>query len=687
MTQSDPPVPPPIAVLGYAGRVSGAPDVDAWWRALCDGRDCIERWDGPADEWVRAGGIMPDSEGFDMALFGYSPAEASRIDPQQRWALQIAWAALEDAGHHTDPHADGPRIGVFAACSPNTYASQIDGGGEQTVQQRICDDVDFVATRIAYKLGLTGPAVTVASGCSSSLSALHLARLSLLAGDCEIAVVIGVSISFPERMPYEVVEGGILSPFGRCAPFDRDASGTVPGAGAIAVVLRPLGDASREGDVIRAVLRSTSLNNDGSSKVGFTAPSKSGQLDAIRRAQRAAAVPPGAIGFVEAHGTGTVLGDPIEIAALREAFAGVPGPCRLGSLKGNIGHLDAAAGIAGLLKVVLALERGVIPPTANFHQPAQRLALERTPFVIDTHAVPWPGAERFGAVSSFGMGGTNGHAVLSCAPPAERPRRTEGPVLLVVSAATPAARLAVEERLAEHLRDRGDDVRDVAFTLLAGRRRLRHRSFAVVEPGEDLRWSRVDGGGAALGLATVRVDPRLDVSAAAALAEQLAEMGLQPTSACGTDPDEALVIVRDERSALEAAGRWWSRGGRLDPLPTSYGRTASTPRRAVLPTYPFELRSCSARREPLPSPAPAAPTARDVDDAAAGIHAVFSELLGVTVSAGDDFFVLGGDSLLATQIVTVIKQRYGIQLDLETVFEHSEIGAFVTEALRRREPG
>lgn len=647
----------PLAVIGYAGRSAGAPDMEAWWRALCEGRDCLERWDGPADGRVRAAGIMPDSEGFDLALFGYSPAEASRMDPQQRWALQIAWAALEHAGHHGDPRPDAPRIGVFAASSPSTYAAGIeaDPSEAQSVQQRLSDDVDFTATRIAYKFGLTGPAVTVASGCSSSLSALHLARLSLLAGDCETALVLGVSITFPERLGYEVVEGGVLSPFGRCAPFDRDASGTVAGAGAFAVVLRPLGDALREGDAVRAVLRSTALNNDGSSKVGFTAPSKSGQLDVIRRALRAAAVPPAAIGLVEAHGTGTALGDPIEIAALREAFAGVAGPCRLGSVKGNIGHLDAAAGLAGLLKAVLALERGVIPPTANFGAPSPRLALERTPFVIDTHAVPWLGGERFAAVSSFGMGGTNGHAVLASAPTANRSQRPSqrpaGPVLLVVSAATREARGVLEERVAAHVRDGRDDLRDVAFTLLAGRRRLRHRSFAVVEPGEEVGWSQVDA----------------DTSA--------------------TAEPEARNGMHDERSALEAAGRRWARGGVLDPLVTAYGSAADTPRRVALPGYPFELRRYSLLREPSAVPVPAAPAAALADDAAAGIRAVFSELLGVAVTDTDDFFALGGDSLLATQVITVIKQRFAIQLGLETVFEYSEIGAFVSEALRECEAG
>ena len=354
-----------------------------------------------------------------------------------------------------------------------------------SLQISIGNEKDHLTTRTAYKLGLHGPAVTVQTTCSTSLVAVVLACQGLITRQCDLALAGGVSVVMPQRAGYRYKSGGILSPDGHCRAFDADAAGAVGGNGAGVVALRRLEDALRDGDYVHAVLRGSAINNDGAVKVGYTAPSIDGQADVIRRALASAGLPPGAIGYVEAHGTGTSLGDPIKVAALTTAFGGArPGAektCRIGSLKTNIGHLDAAAGVAGLIKAILCLEREMLPASLHYHAPNPELRLDETPFSVVAAPTPWPrgGEPRRAGVSSFGIGGTNAHVVVEEAPARRRPIECPWPLLILSARSAEAASLAAAA-LADHLQ-RVPDVAltDVAFTLQSGRHAFAHRRAVV----------------------------------------------------------------------------------------------------------------------------------------------------------------------------------------------------------------
>jgi amino acid adenylation domain-containing protein len=488
-----------VAIVGMAGRFPGAGDVDELWRQLREGVESISRFteeeleeEGiPAAVWhnpryVSARGVLSEADRFDAAFFGYTPREAEMMDPQQRVFLEAAWAALESAGHLGDRAS--LRTGVFAGASANTYlphlAAQpgfLDGGGGG-LALLISSGGDFLTTRVSYKLDLRGPSVDVQTACSTSLVAVHMACHSLLRGECDLALAGGVSVGVPLRGGYLHEEGGIFSPDGHCRTFDERARGTVPGSGVGVVVLRRLGDALRDGDTITAVIRGSAVNNDGALRVGYTAPGVEGQAEVIARAQAAAGVDPASIGYVEAHGTGTALGDPIEIEALQRVFgtaAGGPPWCAIGSLKSNMGHLDAAAGVAGLIKTALVLKNKEIPPSLHFESPNPRIDFAGGAFRVSAEGVEWPseGRPRRAAVSSFGMGGTNAHAVLEEAPslPPTSPPAREAQ-LLVLSARTPRALETAAAALAAHLGRQAEvDLADVAHTLQEGRRSHRHR--------------------------------------------------------------------------------------------------------------------------------------------------------------------------------------------------------------------
>jgi amino acid adenylation domain-containing protein len=495
----------PIAVVGLAGRFPGAPNVDAFWRNLREGVESITffsdeelRADGVPESaladptYVRARGWLQGADLFDAGFFGFSPRDAEILDPQQRLFLETAWEALEHAGHAGE--RSGRPVGVFAGCSMSTYLLRLRGDPELVSLVGasalvLANDKDFLATRTAYKLGLEGPAVTVQSACSTSLVAVHLACRSLAAGECGLALAGGVSVVLPQKGGYLYQRGGVASPDGHCRAFDADGRGAVGGSGVGVVALRRLADAVAEGDTIHAVILGSAINNDGARKVGFTAPSVEGQARAVRDALRAAGVDPRTVGCVEAHGTATELGDPVEVAALAEAFgAGEPGSCALGSVKTNIGHLDAAAGVAGLIKAVLSLREGAIAPSLHFRAPNPQIDFARTPFFVNAALRPWTrgGTPRRAGVSSFGMGGTNAHAVLQEAPepPPSSPSRQWQ--LLVLSARSATALEAATDRLAEHLRENPSlALAEVAFTLREGRRALPHRRALVVRAGED----------------------------------------------------------------------------------------------------------------------------------------------------------------------------------------------------------
>ncbi|MGV1008333.1 MAG: SDR family NAD(P)-dependent oxidoreductase [Dermatophilaceae bacterium] len=490
-----------VAVIGMAGRFPGASDVDALWRLLCRGEEGLTRLteqvtgehvhEGPrerADE-VPVKGVLEDADRFDAAFFGVNPREAELLDPQHRVLLECAWHALEDAGlTDLDPSI---RVGVFAGASLNTYLLHNLSTNPALVesvgmyQTLLASDKDFLATRVAYKLGLTGPAVTVQTACSTSLVAVHLACQSLIGGECDIALAGGVSVTAPLRAGYRYEPGGILSPDGHCRPFDAAAQGTVPGNGVGLVVLRRLADARDAGDRIDAIVLGSAVNNDGSAKVGYTAPSVHGQAAVIAEALAIAGIEPGSVGAIEAHGTGTPLGDPIECAALREAYAGAtPNSIALGSIKGTVGHLDAAAGVAGLVKAVLQLREGQVVPVAGFTEANPQLELDASPFRIADRLAPWPlPGPRRASVSSFGMGGTNVHVVLEQGPPRVAPVTSQVPaeLALLLSAKSPDSLRRYAAVLADTL-EAGPRTAlpAVAATLGHRRRRLGTRWAAVV---------------------------------------------------------------------------------------------------------------------------------------------------------------------------------------------------------------
>ena len=493
-----------VAVVGLAGRFPGAGDADTLWRHLRAGEATIRRLDDEAlrragiqaseiehPDYVKASGVLDDVDLFDAPLFGINAREAALLDPQQRFFLEVAWEALEDAA--VDPSRFDGEIGVYGGSSANTYFLDHylkTGGAVGAYHQLIGSDKDFLTTRVSYKLGLRGPSINVQTACSTSLVAVHLACQSLLDGESDLALAGGVSIAVPQLRGHFYSPDGILSPDGHCRSFDAEGRGTVPGSGVGVVVLRRLSDALRDGDRVRAVLLGSAVNNDGDGKPGFTAPSVGGQARVIADALALAGIEPDTVGYVEGHGSATPLGDSIEIEALGRVFDGVaPGSCGLGSIKSNIGHLDAAAGVAGLIKTVLAVEHGEVPPSPNFAQPNPRLDLEDGPFFVDRQARPWPeeGPRRAG-VSSFGLGGTNAHVVLEEAPPTpDKPSLDARPwQLLVLSAATEGSVERARGRLVDHLaNDAGQAVDAVAHTLQSGRRALEHRRARVVPSAAD----------------------------------------------------------------------------------------------------------------------------------------------------------------------------------------------------------
>ncbi|HEX3527489.1 MAG TPA: aminotransferase class III-fold pyridoxal phosphate-dependent enzyme, partial [Thermoanaerobaculia bacterium] len=490
-----------VAVIGMAGRFPGASSVAELWRNLCGGVESISFFTAEELEaagvprkllrqpgYVGAKGIVDDVERFDHEFFGLSARLAQVMDPQQRLFLECSWEALEDAGY--DPEVYPGAIGVYAGSAPSSYLmlhvmpnlAQVAALGE--LQITTGNDKDYLPTQVSYKLNLRGPSLAVQTACSSSLVAVHLACQSLLGSECDMALAGGVSIKFPNRAGYVYQEGGILSPDGHCRPFDALAQGTVSSAGLGLVVLKRYEDAVADGDSIRAVILGSAINNDGSRKIGYTAPSLDGQAKVIAEALAVAGVDPATIGYIEAHGTATAVGDPIEVAALQRAFAaaGRGELCALGSIKGNLGHLDTAAGVAGLIKAVLALQYGQLPPSLHYQRPNPALDLGDGPFFVNTQLREWRPAAglRRAGVSSFGVGGTNAHVVLEEPPPRPVQPSLCPWHLLVVSARSAAALDSACLRLAEHLRHRPDlDLADVAFTLQAGRKAFDYRRFVV----------------------------------------------------------------------------------------------------------------------------------------------------------------------------------------------------------------
>ena len=504
---SDPPL-NAIAVIGMAGRFPGARSVGQFWQNLRNGVESITRFEdseledtfGPevrrAPNFVRARPILPDVEFFDAEFFGMYPREAELTDPQHRIFLECAWEALEDGGY--DPANYPGSIGVIAGCSMNTYFLHHVVGN-----RKVSDDFtnafqvgqypmllgasrEFLATRVSYKFNLNGPSFSVNTACSTSLMAIAQACQQLLLFQCDMVVAGGVSITFPQKRGYLTQEGGMVSEDGHCRSFDADARGTVFGSGAGAVLLKRLEDALADGDHIYAVVRGSGVNNDGAAKVGYTAPSSDGQAAAIMMAHANAGVDPTSISYVECHGTATPLGDPIELAGLTKAFraTGDEGRqyCAIGSVKSNVGHLDAAAGVVGFIKTALSLEHRLLPATLHFKKPNPRLDIENSPFFVNVALAEWHGGPepRRAGVSAFGVGGTNVHIVLEEAPSLEPRVAGRGVEILTLSARSETALAKARAALASRLNsDPALELADVAHTLQVGRKAFDYRWSAA----------------------------------------------------------------------------------------------------------------------------------------------------------------------------------------------------------------
>jgi acyl transferase domain-containing protein/acyl carrier protein/SAM-dependent methyltransferase len=645
MDGAEPGLPPEaIAVIGMAARLPGAEDVDAFWRNLVAGTSAIRRADDAAlraagfsdaeladPALVRAFGVLDDAFCFDARFFGFPPARAAALDPQQRLLLELAWHALEHAGYGPGTFADS--VGTYFSIAQSQYRA---AGADDVADGFFAltsRDKDYAASRVAYKLDLTGPSMMIQAASSGALAAVHAAVEGLLSGQCDMALAGGCSIALPQGA-YRHAPGLMLSPSGACRSFDAEADGTVPGSGAGIVVLKPLARAIEDGDTVYAVIRGSALNNDGAQKTDYLAPSVRGQARVIGEALAAAGVEPESVGYIETHGTGTAIGDPIEVRALaqvfrREAFG--ERRCALGALKPSIGHLHVASGIAGLIKAALAVHHGRLPPTLNFARAHAETALDETPFFVNDRLAGWPFAgPRRAGVSAFGLGGTNVHVVLEEAPePAPRPAFAE-PVVLVLSARTRAALDALTAALARHLRAAPEQrLADVGFTLAVGRQRFAERrvvfcadragAIAALEAG-------TDGG--------------------------LAEAG----------------------GAMAEAGRRWLVG---EPVAWNALFATASPRRVALPLYPFEKvehRAEAAAEAPaLPADQASRPVAPDT--LLARVQAVVAARLGQQGTDLDPDLTyehFGIDSLLVNSI-TADLQRDFPKLRPTALFQHTTL--------------
>ncbi|MFJ9734252.1 beta-ketoacyl synthase N-terminal-like domain-containing protein [Streptomyces sp. NPDC101171] len=636
----------PIAVVGMAGRFPGAGSVAELWEMLVRGAEAVHRFSPeelasagvPADVadapgYVPYGADLADADRFDADFFGVTPRDARIMDPQHRVFLTCAWQALEDAGLAPDAQDN---VGVYAASSLSTYLlyhvlrSAEHAGSTLTYPVLLGNDKDFLATRVAYKLGLHGPALTVQTACSSSLTAVHLACRALASGEVDAALAGGVSITVPQTAGYDYQEGGILSRDGHCRVFDAESSGTVKGNGAGVVVLKRLADAERDGDRVYAVVRGSAVNNDGADKIGFTAPGTAGQREVIRRALTASGVPAGDIGYVETHGTGTTVGDPLELSSLAAAHrdaGGAADGCLIGSLKANLGHLDAAAGVTGLIKAALALYHQTVPPQINLDRPNPLLQLDRTPYDVPRSAVQFTDEPlRATAVSSFGIGGTNAHCVLARAPqPGAHPAGAPaGPFPVVLSAKDEEALRALARALREHLAGApGTDPADVAYTLFTGRSRFATRHAFVA----------ADLDGMVAGL-----DALLD----GAPNGELPEATTWPLA-----PARKISLpghpLREERHWLEP-----------------------------------DIARPEPERQPTGQPHGVRPPAPVLPRAGAGeglgdevlqeVLPILREHLGVdSLAPDDDFHELGGDSLLAVEVVSTFRTAFGVTVELDAL--------------------
>ncbi|GAA3146650.1 hypothetical protein GCM10010521_37250 [Streptomyces rameus] len=680
-----------IAVIGMSGRFPGAPDLDTYWRNLLGGVTSITDFteeellaDGADPDEIRgrdyvpSKGVLADADRFEAALFGFNRTEAAALDPQHRLLLQTAWSALEDSGH--DPLGAPRRTGVYVGggVTEHMLAAQTDPRQAAQIgalQVRILTDREFLAPWISYRLGLDGPSLTVQTACSTSLTTIHLACQALLLGDCDTALAGGVAVDTVHRRGYVHYQGGIFSSDGRCRPFDEASGGTVPGNGVGVVVLRRLADALADGDPVRAVIRGSAVTNDGAARVGFTAPGVDQQTAAIVEAWTAAGLDPADAQYLEAHGTATELGDRIEATAATAAFKGAlgTGSIALGSVKANIGHLDAAAGAAGVIKTVLMLEHAVIAPTAGAGRPHPELALDGSPFHVVTEAEPWPEPEhgrRRAGVSSVGIGGTNVHVVLEEAPPRPRDTGSSGPEVLLLSAHTEDALRSLAGRLATALRaPDAPSLADTAHTLRFGRTPLAVRAYVLAADREE----------AAIGLGELAEGRTVSAPAAADDLRAIGEAWLR---------DERLPWPRrGRRVSLPAYPFGGESYGQLSlgTAPAARGQASQGPRSHGPEVHGTQSHGPQSQgASPAPEPGAA--------DAGAGLDTSVRALLVETLGLDDGgdlsmtYFAAGGDSLAAVHLVGCLRDDFGIDVPLTLFLEELTLEELARRIVEAREP-
>lgn len=662
-----------IAVVGMAGRFPNARNVETFWHNIVQSKEAItffktedlisagistEQIQSP--HYVKARGIIEGAELFDAEFFGIPPREAQIIDPQHRLFLECAFEALENA--NCDPDRYSGMIGVYGGVGRSTYflhnlypnSHLMETMGDYLI--RIGNEQDFFASRVSYKLNLKGPSLSIQTACSSSLVSICVACNHLLTYQCDMALAGGSSIFVPQQSGYTHQEGMIFSQDGHCKPFDAEAQGTVPGNGVGVVVLKRLEDALTDQDTIYAVIRGYGLNNDGGEKISYSAPSVKGQTAAIESAILMAEIDPATISLVEAHGTGTFLGDPVEIEALTKAFRQFTQEkdfCAVGSVKSNIGHLMEASGVAGFIKSVLAIYHKKLPPTLHFNTKNPHIETENSPFYINTELKEWPSATnpRRASVSSFGVGGTNAHIILEEAPKLSIPLESELtiPYLLILSAKTPSALDAMSRNLGNYIKaNPALSLTNVSYSLQVGRKEFTSRRFIICSGREEA------------------IDTLLSL-----------KNGISSPQSTSRE------------KLLDEMGNSWISGGVID-WATFWSEEIIKPRRISLPTYPFERKknwidppskikvkchtSLPQKKENLFS---------DVENR---LLEIWRQNLGIEIIGLDDsFFTLGGDSLLAIQVLSQIEKEIGISLKLQTFYQFPTISRLAVAIFQQSE--
>ncbi|WP_405606518.1 aminotransferase class III-fold pyridoxal phosphate-dependent enzyme [Streptomyces sp. NBC_00076] len=696
-----------IAVVGMAGRFPGSDTLDAFWTALDEGRDAVRDYAelelrrtgvDPAlladPGYVRRGAHLRDIDRFDASFFGYTGREAELMDPQQRIFLELCHEALERAGH--GPGTFDGVVGVCAGTRRSGYGDLLNRPEYDNVTDEFIasgNEPDALATKIAYKLGCTGPAFTVQTYCSSSLVAVHLACRQLLYGECDMALAGGVALRIPQHTGYLWRPGGTRSRHGRCRPFDAAADGLIFGDGAGVVVLRPLEDAEADGDPVLAVIRGSAVTNDGARRAGYAAPGVAGQVRALREALEAADVDPAEVSYVETHGAGTPLGDGIEIKALSQVFGGRRrGHCAIGSVKANVGHLDAAAGITGLIKTVLALRHRRIPGTLNFELPNPEIDLIDSPFYIAAESADWesPSGPRIAGVSSLGIGGTNAHVVLQEAPEVPDEPSVAVRHLFVLSAKSGEALDAATVELRRHLEEHPElNPADVAHTLQCGRQAHRHRRALIAgdcaEAARGLRNGTYRDGDAMTG-----GEPRLS-------GDPLEDLAARWLHGDAVDFGELYPGERRRRVPLPTQPmlrkRHWP--DPVDPEFPPAGPSAGTSPAEVPTAQSAEVPSTEARTIEVPSTV-GVPSTEEAKSEAPYVDPILPELIAIVAErfkvAPEDldpdvpFLELGGDSMLLLSVLPVLEDRYGCRLSLRQFFSEFQTLTELAGYLRGNAP-